>query len=1019
MNFASLTPYRTKSKGNTNLATFNVRGLTEESKKIQLIEDVRKYNIQVCSLQETKIREDTDEQRGGCRLITFNTDQPAYGNGFVVGPKWKNSIQRFWKVSDRIAVIQFNMEPAKYKVEEVENLKMKLTRIDEPPKRILTIVNVYAPHTGRLREDLSELTEMYEQLDLLLAEWGKSKHLVFITGDFNAKVGRLDTPCLGNYGRGRTNVSGMSLIEFCEAHGMFVTNTAFRHSARHITTWESTRTMHDRTIRIFNQIDYIICSQKIKHTLTNARSYGGTLTTSDHRMVVSSFDLRLYRLFPQHKNKVKFDRIVPSRLANDHTREEYQKEIDDRLANLEPNCTWEEIVNIVNEAAKEVLAGGTSRCGNEGIEIAELSAKQKDLRLRIANTQDKTKAREMKQNRNQILKKIRQEVRKREEDRLDELALEIEQANQTQRMFRSVKMLRQKKQNPLVVTDSQGRKTTNPREVHKQIFEFYKNKFQDPNARGICPEEEPKSLEDPITISEVKKCLQSMKNGKAPGADKICAEFLKYGSNNLHNHICRILNEIFEKQIDANIGKGIIVPLQKPGKPTGVLKNLRPVTLLTTLRKTLSLITIGRIKKATEEFVAPSQSAYRTGRSTTDIVWTHKWNIAKAMKFQTESHVTGIDMTAAFDTIDRQKMTDIYKSFLNTDQQRMIRTLMTKTTLEIKIPEHENHRSFESNVGSPQGDGISGMHFDVYLEVALSDAREMINEFPENKQRQEHDYSLKEPNEAEYADDVDFISPTEEEQQFIAENIAKCLAKHNLTVNNEKTELTTIKRGQRHEETWRKSKKLGSLLGDEEDIIRRKNLATAALGQLKHVWKRANLIRLAKRLQLYNTLVKSILLYNSETWGLSKTREQQLNSFHRQQLRKVLGVNYKDRLPNLAVYNRCEAEEISLQILTRRWSFFGHVLRLPENTPSWLAMKHFFNNQHLRKFKGRPRITIVTTLQRDINRLEKRNPVYFRNKRVPHLNSTEDLSKLRHLALNKPFWKNLTNCIYTAAKAEA
>ena len=142
MNFASLTPYRTKCKWNTNLAKFNVRGLTEESKKIQLIEDSRKYNIQVCSLQETKIREDTDERRGGCRLITFNTDQPAYGNGFVVGPKWKNSIQRFWKVSDRIAVIQFNMEPAKYKVEEVENLKMKLTRIDEPPKRILTIINV-------------------------------------------------------------------------------------------------------------------------------------------------------------------------------------------------------------------------------------------------------------------------------------------------------------------------------------------------------------------------------------------------------------------------------------------------------------------------------------------------------------------------------------------------------------------------------------------------------------------------------------------------------------------------------------------------------------------------------------------------------------------------------------------------------------------------------------------------------------------------------------------------------------
>ena len=42
--------------------------------------------------------------------------------------------------------------------------------------------------------------------------------------------------------------------------------------------------------------------------------------------------------------------------------------------------------------------------------------------------------------------------------------------------------------------------------------------------------------------------------------------------------------------------------------------------------------------------------------------------------------------------------------------------------------------------------------------------------------------------------------------------------------------------------------------------------------------------------KLYETLVKSILLYNSGTWGLTTKDEKDLNSFHRRLLRKVIGI---------------------------------------------------------------------------------------------------------------------------------
>ena len=218
---------------------------------------------------------------------------------------------------------------------------------------------------------------------------------------------------------------------------------------------------------------------------------------------------------------------------------------------------------------------------------------------------------------------------------------------------------------------------------------------------------------------------------------------MKKGSKKWQGQICRVANEIFEEHKDIKIGKGIIVRRQKSGKPKEVLKHLRPVTLLPTRRKMPSIITIKRIKARTESFMTPEQSAYRSGRSTTDIVWTHKWLIAKSIKYQIQVFITGIDMTPAFDTIQRQRMMDIYSNIANEDQRRMIRALMTGTTLEIKTLDHTNQKSFESNVGSPQGDGISGKNFTLFLESALSDAREKLF------MRSEYDYSLPPPTEAE------------------------------------------------------------------------------------------------------------------------------------------------------------------------------------------------------------------------------------------------------------------------------
>ena len=84
-----------------------------------------------------------------------------------------------------------------------------------------------------------------------------------------------------------------------------ITNSCFQHSARHITTWSQNKInlVTNKMVTIFNQIDYIIVNERNRQILRDARSYSGTETTSDHRLVVTRIDLVWKRAFSKKQIK--------------------------------------------------------------------------------------------------------------------------------------------------------------------------------------------------------------------------------------------------------------------------------------------------------------------------------------------------------------------------------------------------------------------------------------------------------------------------------------------------------------------------------------------------------------------------------------------------------------------------------------------------------------------------------------------------------------------------------------------
>ena len=117
----------------------------------------------------------------------------------------------------------------------------------------IMVIQVHAPNSNT---EEAEVERFYEDLQNFL-ELTPKKDVLFITGDWNAKVGSQETPGVtGEFGLGVLNEAGQRLIEFCQENTLVIANTLFQQHKRRLYTWTSPDGQHR------NQIDYILCRQR-------------------------------------------------------------------------------------------------------------------------------------------------------------------------------------------------------------------------------------------------------------------------------------------------------------------------------------------------------------------------------------------------------------------------------------------------------------------------------------------------------------------------------------------------------------------------------------------------------------------------------------------------------------------------------------------------------------------------------------------------------------------------------------
>ena len=969
-------------KGLFKVGTLNCRSMRTAVKKMNIADDMAAYGLSVLGVQETHMTDkdvETIRTSDGKKAYTVHhSGQPSEkraGCAIIIAEGLKCT---FTAVSGRLCM-------------------MKLSLKDRNINRPIYVINCYAPTEPNCDKD-SQLRETFYSDLTSLANTVCRRAILMVIGDFNAKTGSGYAEYrqeMGPHGKGDLSNNGRALLEFANQQHLVLTNTLFQHKLAHVTTWESPyREVKgaDGTVRrnpYRNQIDYILIRRHSKELVKNSRSHNGLSTFTDHRLV------RMTMFLHNHGTKRrKTERIDFQKLKDPVTRAKYSFAVEMKMMDREDNrqsetiCQqqrWNDIVEANREAAEEVLGFIDKKNRSQDPTITRLSAEQKELGKRQNTESDPTKRDQLRKERNSKLTELHRMVKEKEHEKIISQVREIENAkDDSYRMFSAVRALQTTNVKKTLIIETEDGMTTDTKEQIRAVSQFFNELFFKNNTPSL-PNIPPTRMSVPFTATDIEKAVKKLKDNKSAGIDQLRPEQLKKGPSNVYDEIAKIFNIMAETgEHPKEIKTGVLVPLQKPGKAKGPVENLRPIILLSVLRKILAICMLERINEKIDGSIPNSQAAYRGGRSTTEQVFTIKLMAEKAITSSNYSAMLlMMDMSKAFDSIHRAIILEDLQTILLPEELHMIKLMIDDVRLAVKIGS-DIGEPFSTNIGTPQGDCISPILFTLYLANALKgktpdkptvmqehsySTNEMEKPITIPAHLKDHNYSI--PRnigtliDLQYADDICWVGGNcDDGVEFYKENIPERLKERNLVINPSKTEEYRINLANND---WKKCRYLGSLLDSEEDIKRRKRLARAAYDKIRPALEDKKLENKIK-ISIFNTMISSVFLYNSEIWTTTKDIQEKIDTYQRNNLRKILNIKYPRKITNEKLYNITKQRPWSETVKGRRLSFFGHMARLPDNAPAKLALDEFRNTK-TKKRRGGQKLTWLKQVEREVKPL--------------------------------------------------
>ena len=189
-----------------------------------------------------------------------------------------------------------------------------------------------------------------------------------------------------------------------------------------------------------------------------------------------------------------------------------------------------------------------------------------------------------------------------------------------------------------------------------------------------------------------------------------------------------------------------------------------------------------------------------------------------------------------------------------------------------------------------------------------------------------------------YADDIALLSHSHKHAQDKAQSLATTSGMTGLTIKRSKTKTMRInsakeepiKLGNEAIEDITSFTYLGSVIatdgGPEQDVLVRIGKARTAFLLLRPVW-RSKEIFLRANLRIFNTNVKTVLMYGAETWRVTKNITDKVQAFVNWCLRYILGIRWPETISHENLWRKTQEERMLTQIRRKKWKWIGHTLR--------------------------------------------------------------------------------------------
>ena len=423
--------------------------------------------------------------------------------------------------------------------------------------------------------------------------------------------------------------------------------------------------------------------------------------------------------------------------------------------------------------------------------------------------------------------------------------------------------------------------------------------------------------------------LKQFKNNKAPGEDGITSELLRAGGTPVLKVLQKLFNSVLsEGKTPETWSRGEVVLFFKKGD-NSLLKNYRPITLLSHVYKLFSRVITNRLEHRLDDFQPPEQAGFRRGYSTIDHIHTLRQVIQKTEEYNLPLCLAFVDYEKAFDSVETWAVLEsLQRCRIDYRYIEVLKCLYNNATMSVRVQE-QSTKAIPLRRGVRQGDVISPKLFTAAMEDAFKLLEWQGLGININGEYITH---------LRFADDIVVMAKSMEELSMMLDGLDRVSQRVGLKMNMDKTKImsnanvvpTPVSVGNSVLEVVDSYVYLGQVVqlgrsNFEKEVNRRIQLGWAAFGKLRNVF--SSDIPQCLKTKVFNQCVLPVMTYGTETWSFTIGLISKLKVAQRAMERAMLGVSLRDRIRNEEIRRRTKVTDIAHRISKLKWQWAGHIAR--------------------------------------------------------------------------------------------